>query len=203
MKNRECAFCGGSLSPHPYWEYQGLYLCADCIETVVPLVNWPVDEPAKVGGIRLLDLLDPVCTFCHAGSRSGRLIASTNPQGQQTRICGSCVQRAQQVVPSWVYADPFPGWPPWKLLLAANPSVQSRLQIASAEVIRDPTWQQIWQQYLMKVEDSDSGAFVDRNELYWNNHEEVGKTYSLEAFYRELRRLTICIWKHMTTSEDP
>lgn len=202
MRNGECAFCGGSLPPHPYWEHQGLYLCADCIETVVPLVDWPLDEPAKVGGIRLLDLLNPACTFCQAGSRTTRLIAAM-AQGQQTRICGSCVQRAQHAVPSWVYADPFPEGPPWQRILTANPSAQSRVQMAAAEVIRDPFWHHIWQQYWMGSEESPFRSVADCTNLYWNYHEEVGTTYSLQAFHRELRRLTVCVWEHMAASSDP
>jgi hypothetical protein len=197
MRNEVCAFCGRSFPPQlPYWDYQGLYLCASCIETVVPLVDWPVDQPAKVGGIRLIDLLDSVCTFCHVASRTARLIAGTNAQGQQTRICGSCVQRAQQTVPSWIYANPFPEGAPWQKRLAADPSIQSEVHTSATEVIGDSIWQQIWQQSWMTPKEYDIAST-----LYWAYYEFVGETYSLPAFRLELRRLTLCVWEHMQTTK--
>ncbi|MCL5065843.1 MAG: hypothetical protein M1600_12355 [Firmicutes bacterium] len=83
--------------------------------------------------------------------------------------------------------------------MAANSEGESFGSIAAAVVIRDP----IWQKYLMKVEVSDSSPFVDGNERYWNNHQEVEKTCSLPASYRELRRLTVRIWERTAASDDP
>ncbi len=208
MRDEVCAFCGEVLPPQlPHWEHQGLYLCASCIQLGVVMADdcWSEDEfvedgRVSTGSIRVLDLLKPGCTFCHASSRTGRLMAG--PNTRWTRICRSCLGRAQAAVPSWVYADPFPERPPWQKLLATNPSVQLQIDKAARDVIRDPIWHQIWSQSWMEPKKYDTSDDLCR-ELYWSHQDEVGETYSESAFLLELRRLTLCVWEHMVASNDP